>query len=402
MRMAMPYFSLFILALGGEPTDIGYVRTARTLASLIIFPLAGYLTDKRGRAKLIAGAGYLSSLTLLFFIFATDWTHVALGTFLQGLVMVQFSALGAIMADSLPPKQRGIGFAVSMTIPGAISIFSPYIGGYLVDRLGAADALRVIFSIRLVLGLISSTIRLKYLKETVSRSSSSISLRRVPSIIKESYKSAFEALKWMPRNLWFLAIVMALISLSNAIVGPFWVVYAVDIIKLSASQWGLLGLVSAIVNSVLGVPAGLVVDKVSKKKIIAVGIASTVLPVYYFIFAKTFWDVLIVTLVTSIANAFLMPACQVLMADSVPRELRGRVMAAVGRGVIMITGAGGGGGGGPGMGFLLTIPVIIGSLAGGYIYSANNSLPWIILTGALAICLTITIIFIKEPLKKEV
>ena len=36
-----------------------------------------------------------------------------------------------------------------------------------------------------------------------------------------------------------------------------------------------------------------------------------------------------------------------------------RVMSAIGRGVIMVTGPGvGGGGGGPGMGFVLTVPVI--------------------------------------------
>jgi len=72
-------------------------------------------------------------------------------------------------------------------------------------------------------------------------------------------------------------------------------------------------------------------------------------------------------------------------------------MAAIGRGVIMVTGAGGGGGGGPGMGFLLTIPIIVGSLAGGFIYSANLTLPWILLTGALVASVVISIIFIREP-----
>ena len=113
----MPFFSLFIISLGGEPTDIGYVRTLRTIAALLIFPLAGYITDRQGRVKVIAIAGYLSAITFSFYIFATDWTHVALGTFLQGLVMIHFPALGAFMVDSLPPQQRGIGFALSMAIP---------------------------------------------------------------------------------------------------------------------------------------------------------------------------------------------------------------------------------------------------------------------------------------------
>ncbi|MFQ6053723.1 MAG: hypothetical protein ACE5OO_05810, partial [Candidatus Bathyarchaeia archaeon] len=60
----------------------------------------------------------------------------------------------------------------------------------------------------------------------------------------------------------------------------------------------------------LGMPAGLIVDRVSKRKIIIVGLAATVLPVYYFINARTFWDALAVTVVVSTANSFLMPACQ--------------------------------------------------------------------------------------------
>ena len=402
MRMAMPYFSLLILALGGQPEEIGYVRTARTLAALIMFPIAGYITDQQGRAKIIVLCGYLSSLTYLFYIFATGWTTIAVGTFLQGLVMVHFPALGAIMADSLSPGHRGLGLAVAMTIPSAVSILSPYIGGFLIDRYGAVAALRWIFTLILVLRLFSSTIRLKFLKETVEVPDSSISLRSIPQVMKDSYKSVIEALRWMPRNLWFLVTVIALTSFSNSIVGPFWVVYAVGVIDLSATQWGLLGLISAALRSVLGIPAGLLVDRVSKRMIIIAGIASTVLPVYYFIYAKTFWDVLAVTIVTSTANVFLLPACQALVADSVPRERRGRIMSAIGQGVIMVTGAGeAGGGGGPGMGFILSIPFIVGSLVGGYIYSANAAHPWIIMTGILVACTALSVAFIREPHKKE-
>jgi MFS family permease len=401
MRMTMPFFSLFIVALGGQPTDIGYVRTLRTLAALLIFPLAGYITDRQGRVKVIAASGFMSALTFLFFVFAKDWTHVALGTFLQGLVMVHLPALGAIMADSLPPRQRGIGFALSMAIPTTVSILSPYIGGYLVDSYGVITAMRWLFASMMVLRLFSSTVRFKFLEETVESSASSISLNNIPQIMKESYGSIIEALKWMPRNLWFLAIIMTLTSVSNAIVGPFWVLYGLDIIGLSATQWGLLGLAAAVTSATLGVPAGLVVDRVSNRRIMIAGLTATLIPVWFFIYAKTFWEVLALTLVISAANAFMMPACQTMVAESVPRELRGRVMSAIGRGVIMVTGPGvGGGGGGPGMGFVLTVPVIMGSLVGGYIYSINPTYSWILLTGALVICTTVSIVLLRDPQKR--
>jgi MFS family permease len=396
IRMIMPFFSLFIISLGGQPTDIGYVRTLRTLAALLIFPIAGYITDKQGRVKVIALAGYMSSLTFIFYIFATDWTHVAFGTFLQGLVMIHFPALGAIMADSLPPHRRGIGFALSMAIPGTISILSPYIAGYLIDSLGVITAMRWLFAITIVLRIFSSTIRLKFLEETIDGSASNISLSNIPMMIKESYRSAIDGLKWMPRNLWYLATIMMLTSVANAIVGPYWVLYGIDVIGLSVTQWGLIGLIAVLTASLIGLPAGLVVDKVSKRKIIIAGLTCTVIPVYFFIYSRTFWHVLALTMVISAANAFLMPTCQTMVAMSVPRELRGRIMSAIGRGVIMVTGPGVGGGG-PGMGFLLTIPIIIGSLVGGFIYSANPLYSWFLLTGALVISTIISVFFLKDP-----
>ncbi|MBC8224993.1 MFS transporter [Candidatus Bathyarchaeota archaeon] len=401
MRMTMPFFSLFIIALGGEATDIGYVRTLRTLAALLIFPLAGYITDRQGRVKVIALSGFMSALTFLFFVFATDWTHVALGTFLQGLVMVHLPALGAIMADSLPPRQRGIGFALSMAIPTTFSIFSPYIGGYVVDRFGVVTAMRWLFASMLVLRLFSSAVRFKFLEETVDISGSGISLSSISQIMREAYGGVIGSLRWMPRNLWFLTVIMMLTSVSNAMVGPFWILYGLDVIGLSATQWGLLGLAAAVTSSVLGVPAGLVVDRVSKRLILIVGLAATLIPVWFFIYARSFWEVLALTLVISAANAFLMPACQTIVAESVPRELRGRIMSAIGRGVIMVTGpgVGGGGGGGPGMGFVLTVPIIVGSLVGGYIYSASPTFSWILLTGALALCVAISVVFVRDPQK---
>jgi MFS family permease len=398
IRMTMPFFSLFIISLGGQPTDIGYIRTLRTLASLLIFPIAGYITDKQGRVKVIALAGYMSSLTFLFYIFATDWTHVALGTFIQGLVMIHFPALGAIMADSLPPHRRGIGFALSMAIPGTISILSPYIAGYLIDRFGVITAMRWLFAITLVLRIFSSTIRLKFLEETVDSTSSNIFLSNIPMMIKQSYKSAIEGLKWMPRNLWFLASIMMMTSVTNAIVGPYWVLYGIDVIGLTVTQWGLIGLTAALTSSLIGIPAGLVVDKVSKRKIIIAGLAFTVVPVIFFIYSRSFWEVLVLTIVISAANAFLMPTCQTIVAMSVPREWRGRIMSAIGRGIIMVTGPGvGGGGGGPGMGFLLTIPIIMGSLVGGFIYSANPLYSWFLLTGALVVSIVISVFFLRDP-----
>ena len=101
-----------------------------------------------------------------------------------------------------------------------------------------------------------------------------------------------------------------------------------------------------------------------------------------------------------VANALFAPACTALMADSVPRGMRGRVMAAIGRGAVFI-GATGGGTGGPGMGFLIIAPVVIGSLLGGVLYSYNPAAPWFFTFGATAISLLLAARFLLDPGRAE-
>jgi MFS family permease len=114
--MVMPYASLYILALGGEPAQIGLINSLRPLAGLIMFPISGYLTDRTGRVRLIALAGYLSGATMLLYVLAPSWEWIALAAFLQGFMTLQFPPTSAIIADSLEPSSRGTGIATMNTV----------------------------------------------------------------------------------------------------------------------------------------------------------------------------------------------------------------------------------------------------------------------------------------------
>ncbi len=97
------------------------------------------------------------------------------------------------------------------------------------------------------------------------------------------------------------------------------------------------------------------------------------------------------------SNAFIWISTNVLPADSIPRNTRGRVIATLGQGIGV-----GVRGGGYARGFLLFIPVTIGSLFGGYIYEYSPSLPWVIQGGVLALSAVFAYMFIREPERTEI
>jgi hypothetical protein len=82
------------------------------------------------------------------------------------------------------------------------------------------------------------------------------------------------------------------------------------------------------------------------------------------------------------------------MVELVPGERRGMAMATLGRGWLH-TNIKEKIGGGPGMGFVLTLPVVVGSLMSGYIYDAVPSAPWLLLGLALVVNAVIAAFFLK-------
>jgi len=399
-QMAMPFLSLYILALHGTDPAVGLVFSLGPLASVFVYPIAGYLADNISRVKLIGIMGVFASLTYLFYVFAQHWSILAIGYFLGGFMIFHIPATSALLVDSLSPEQRGVGFATVWAVPGAIGILSPYIAGVLISIYRIDTAMKYIYASAVTVGVITSLIQIRFLRET-TKTKSKISMSSIPSMMKKSYTNLLETIRWMPKSIRSIASVLFLSFFFNSIAGPFWVVYGKFGIGLSEDQWGLILLMSGVLSVALTIPAGAVIDRFGKRNTLIAGFAIQLLPVFFFVYSSTFTEVLVIFITISIINSFLIPACSALIADIVPRQWRGRVMALMGRGVLHIWSGGYPWGGASGMGFLLSIPMIIGSFIGGYIYGFNPVYPWLLLSASIVLSLIVTIAFLREPKEPE-
>lgn len=400
--MVFPYASLYILALGGEPAQIGFVNSLRPLAGLIMFPIAGYISDRAGRVKLIALGGYLSGFALLLYVLAPSWEVIALAGLLQGFVVFQFPPTSAIIADSLSPQNRGKGIATMNTLSGALAMFSPYLAGAVLDVHGENAGMRLLYGVLMVALLLSATINLRFLQETSTHSTEKLSLSSLPGAFKSAYGGIPAMLRQLPRSLKALAVVIALGFTSNAIASSFWVVYAKEQLGLGTKEWGLILLIDMLLRSLLNIPSGMIVDRYGRTRFILASLLLALVATPLFVFSSSFIQVLLVRAVIAVANAFFTPACSALMADTVPRAMRGRVMAAIGRGSVILGAATGGGTGGPGMGFLITLPVMLGSIAGGYLYGHDPASPWFFALGATAISVLLAALYLRDPKQAEI
>lgn len=387
-----PFLSLYVLSLGGSYETVGQLMSIGSAASLILYPLGGYIADYQGRIKLIAYMTFGYACAFLIPAFTNSWQWLGVGMFVQSLVTFYFPARQALVADSIPPDKRGIGFAATVAIPSAFGLAAPVVGGWLIDTYGINKAMHGLYFASFWIASAIALFRFKFLKETIDNPKKlELSLGKMPGLLVEAYKSVFGVLGDIPKRLYVLSFLVSSSVFFASLVSSFWVIRAKEIIGLTVTQWGTVMLVSGLVSVILGIPAGSFVDRYSKKMIAGVCLMLGGVQCYLFLRCTTFTHVIILAAVTTLTNSFMNPAFQSLFANMTPRAMRGRVLSSIGGGGIWLMR------GAWGSGVLGMTMQTIGTLLSGYVYNYNNGLPWIILAVALSVIGLLFILLVDEP-----
>jgi len=333
---------------------------------------------------------------------------LAIAALLMGFSVFPFPARSALIADSLPPEDRGRGIAAQNTLSWGLTIFAPYIGGIVVETYGAKPGLRALYGVIMLSYILAALIQTRFLKETTvqarrkrgGENGNRLALSDIGGVLQDAYGGIPSMLRQLPRSLKALAGAIVLSYVATAVMGPFWVLYATDHIGLSLPTWGVILLVELILKSAMFIPAGILADRWGRTASLLTALLISLVCTPLFVFARGLVAVLLIRIAIAVAFAIGLPSCSALMADIVPRDIRGRVMAALGQGGILIGMAGGVGG--PGVGYLTIIPLMIASLAGGYLYTWNPAAPWFCATAATALAVALIALFIRDPKQAEV
>ena len=147
------------------------------------------------------------------------------------------------------------------TISSALSIFAPYIAGLVVELSGPNTGVRTLYGAMLVLYLATAVIHSRFLKESRSNRHTRMTASSFPKLITEAYGGMPTLLRGLPSSLKALAGVIILSFMANGVASPFWVVYAIEQIGLSSSQWGLILLCETALRLLILIPAGFSVDR---------------------------------------------------------------------------------------------------------------------------------------------
>ena len=406
--MVQPYASLYILALGGNTAQIGLIQSLIPLMGLVILPIAGYLAGRTNRVRLIILSNTMLIINVLIMAFAPTWQVYAVATALMGLAAFQFPARSSLVADSMQPGQRGKGFATLNTISNSLAIVAPFIAGSVITIYGDLRGMRLLLISMAALYGTATLIHYRFLRdidvlqETGDDAGyNSISIRSIAGFFKQTYATIPGTLRALPTSLKALAGVIVLSFMANGVASPFWVVYATEEVGLSSAAWGLVLLIETAFRLALFIPAGMIVDRWGRSKTLLASLTLALFAVPSFVFVSGFASALMIRSAVAVSFAMVMTSCTSLMADTVPRRLRGQVMSALGQGSIMI-GPAGGGTSGPSVGYVAAIPLVVSSLLGGMLYTWSPVLPWVFVFCTTLLSILLIVFFIRDPQEAEV
>lgn len=377
-----PFWSLYTLELGATKETLGLLSMIQA-SSLLLFQLpGGLLADKFGRRKVIVYFTAFRILTPIFYLFATSWSHLIPGLICQSIGSAYLPAYNALMAESLPYRKRGAGYGAYRMMTSLPRTFTVLLGGVIMDSMGLLNGFRIVLIWSSFISALVFIVRAKFLSETLGveeKKSSKVDL-------KESFSQIFN----LPKGIWAMIVVACMSSFAVRMAMPFLVVYAVEVIGISKTEWGLIQMVVGLLSSFLSMPGGMLSDRIGRKPLILGSRVISPVTMLGLTLSKNFSHVLIIRALGAIGAGLgggiwgMMggPAWQALVADIVPSQRRGAVM-----------------------GLMATITGVIGvpsSWLGGYLwdYHAPEFTFWVsFVIGIFPILIFFA--FVKEPKKRE-
>jgi len=373
------YIPLYFLFLGGTPLTLGLMTSITSAIQCIMLFLGGFTADYYGRRKIIVLTAFYSIIFPFLYALTQDWRIFVALSIAGVLGTLSDPASQAIVADSIPPEKRTTGIASLQVISSLPLIIAPTIGGWLIQNQGLPEGFRLACMYAVATAFTSALIVFLFLKETLQHSSVAehdfSNSNRLRSFLKLPCS--------LPNGLKALIISFALVTFANGVVGQYYILYAYDVIGITAVEWGVIVSLQLLLASILKIPGGWLSDRFGKKRIMTLSVLTCAPCAILFTLSQSFFQALIVASLLIVTGIYYLPAQMALQSDLTPRRMRGRITAL--------------------FGIINALSVASGSLIGGFLFqSVNSATPFYLFTGAELIATFFIISFLQEPTKKEV
>ena len=249
------YLPAYLRAMGGSALLIGMYGTLRDLLDAAYAYPGGVLSDRLGthRSLLLFGA-----MSTVGFAILLAWGSPA-GVFVGLVFVMAWRSLGlpatfALIGEELEGGRRIVGFTVQAVLKRIPIVLAPPLGGLLLERLGVRSGMRAGFAVSIALSLV--------MLGRLARS-----LRPGRDILDPRGPTPAVKARLHP-SLRQLVVADCLVRLGEGLPDVFLVLWALEVVKVSPSQFGVLTSILTATAIVSYFPAAALADRAEKKSFV--------------------------------------------------------------------------------------------------------------------------------------
>jgi MFS family permease len=299
----------YLEALGAPIVAIGaYGSVQDALDGLYQYP-GGWASDRWGRRRALLLFVSLAAVGYVIIAAAPVWPVVFVGLlFIMCWMSMASPTLFAVVGDALPAGRRSVGFSVQAIVRRVPILVAPALGGLLITAVGLLAGVRAGLIVSVGLALVTLAV--------VRRMRLDAPAAPAPAHIGTVWRS-------LPGSLRRLLLSDIFIRTCEGLVDVFLVLYAVNIVGISAPAFGgLIGVQTATVI-LCSLPAAHLADRLGRKPfVIATFVAFASFPLA--VVAASSLAGLVAAFVVGGLREIGEPARKALILDLVRPDLRAR------------------------------------------------------------------------------
>jgi MFS family permease len=299
----------YLELLGAPITAIGLFGTTEDFLDGVYQYPGGWVADRFGRRRALMLFIALATVGYAVFWAAPSWRYGFLGlAFVMAWTSMASPTLFAVIGDSLPMNRRTMGFTVQSVLRRVPIAIAPTLGGLAVATYGLRAGIR--------LGLVVSIVLAAVTLAVVARIRIPVLSDQAPTNIAGVWRSLPQPLRWLLASDVF-------IRTCEGMVDVFLVLYAINIVGISATQFGVLIAVQMTTAILSYVPAARLADRTGRKPfVVATFLAFSLFPIA--VVASRSFSALLLAFVIGGLRELGEPARKALIVDLAQPQLRAR------------------------------------------------------------------------------
>lgn len=299
----------YLEALGAPVAAVGLYGGARDLLDGLYQYPGGWVADRLGRRQALLLFVSLAAVGYTIYLIAPGWPVVFVGlVFVMAWSSMASPTLFAVIGDALPKGRRAMGFTVQAIVRRVPMAVAPTLGGLAIAAYGVQGGVQACLAVTILLAGVTLVVAARV---------------RVPVLPQAAPTNVVGVWRALPSTLRRLLLSDVFVRTCEGLVDVFVVLYAMNVLGVSAPQYGALVAVQMVTAILVYLPAARLADRVGRKPfVIMTFVAFSLFPLA--VVSSSGFGTLVAAFIVGGLREIGEPARKALIVDLAEPHLRAR------------------------------------------------------------------------------